>query len=78
MNKNSLAIYVQLISSVILIYCFHYCSQYVILLYELGYCFDFLNLREVFLTSYDDFSDAFFKSTESNNGLKTGKGMLLT
>ncbi len=39
---------------------------------EKGYEINFLNLREVFLTSYDDFIDAFFKSTESNNGLKTG------
>ena len=36
------------------------------------YEINFLNLREVFLTSYDDFIDAFFKSAESDNGLKTG------
>ncbi len=39
---------------------------------EKDYKINFLNLREVFLTSYDDFIDTFFKSTESDNGLKTG------
>ncbi len=39
---------------------------------EKDYEINFLNLRKIFLTSYDDFIDAFFKSTESNNGLKTG------
>ena len=39
---------------------------------EKGYEINFLNLREVLLTSYDDFIDAFFKSTENDNGLKTG------
>ncbi len=39
---------------------------------EKDYEINFLNLREVFLTSYDDFIDAFFKSTETDNGLKTG------
>ncbi len=39
---------------------------------EKGYEINFLNLREVFLTSYDDFIDAFFKSAESKDGLKTG------
>ena len=39
---------------------------------EKGYEINFLNLREVFLTSYDDFIDAFFKSAETDNGLKTG------
>ena len=39
---------------------------------EKEYEINFLNLREVLLTSYDDFIDAFFKSTEADNGLKTG------
>ena len=39
---------------------------------ERGYEINFLNLREVFLASYDDFIDAFFKSTEQDNGIKTG------
>jgi len=39
---------------------------------EKGYEINFLNLREVFLTSYDDFIDAFFKSTEQGDGVKTG------
>ena len=39
---------------------------------ENAYEINFLNLREVFLTSYDDFIDAFFKSTEQGNGIKTG------
>jgi uncharacterized protein len=36
------------------------------------YNINFLNLRKVFLTSYDDFIDAFFKSSNSEKGLKTG------
>ena len=39
---------------------------------ERGYDINFLNLRKIFLTSYDDFIDAFFKSTEHDNGIKTG------
>ncbi len=39
---------------------------------ENAYEINFLNLREVFLTSYDDFIDAFFKSTEQGNGVRTG------
>ncbi len=39
---------------------------------ENAYEINFLNLRKVFLTSYDDFIDAFFKSTEQNKGIKTG------
>ena len=39
---------------------------------EKGYEINFLNLREIFLTTYDDFIDAFFKSSNSGNGLKTG------
>ncbi len=39
---------------------------------EKGYEINFLNLRKVFLTSYDDFIDAFFKSAVDNNGMKTG------
>jgi hypothetical protein len=39
---------------------------------EKGYEINFLNLRKVFLTSYDDFIDAFFKSSSSENGLRTG------
>ena len=39
---------------------------------ENAYEINFLNLREVFLTSYDDFIDAFFKSAEQGNGVKTG------
>jgi len=39
---------------------------------EKRYNINFLNLREIFLTSYDDFIDAFFKSSNSEKGLKTG------
>jgi AAA+ ATPase superfamily predicted ATPase len=39
---------------------------------EKGYEINFLNLREVFLASYDDFIDVFFKSAEQGNGIKTG------
>ncbi|MBL0717074.1 MAG: AAA family ATPase [Desulfosarcina sp.] len=39
---------------------------------EKKYEIKFLNLRKIFLTSYDDFIDAFFKSSSSENGLKTG------
>ena len=39
---------------------------------EKKYEINFLNLRKIFLTSYDDFIDAFFKSSNSGNGLKTG------
>ena len=39
---------------------------------EKGYKINFLNLREIFLTSYEDFIDAFFKSSSSENGLRTG------
>ena len=39
---------------------------------EKNYEINFLNLREVFLTSYDDFIDTFFKSTEAGDSLKTG------
>ena len=39
---------------------------------EKRYEINFLNLRKVFLTSYDDFIDAFFKSGNSEKGLKTG------
>ncbi len=39
---------------------------------EKDYEINFLNLRKVFLTSYDDFIDAFFKSAGDDNGLKTG------
>ena len=39
---------------------------------EKKYKINFLNLREIFLTSYDDFIDAFFKSSSSGNSLKTG------
>jgi len=39
---------------------------------EKGYEINFLNLRKVFLTSYNDFIDAFFKSTEQRDGVKTG------
>ena len=39
---------------------------------EKRYEINFLNLREVFLTSYDDFIDAFFKSSNAEKGLKTG------
>ena len=39
---------------------------------ERGYEINFLNLRKVFLTSYDDFIEAFFKSAEYENGLKSG------
>ncbi|MFW8601975.1 ATP-binding protein [Desulfobacterota bacterium M19] len=39
---------------------------------ERDYEINFLNLREVFLTSYDDFIDTFFKSARNDNGLKTG------
>ena len=38
---------------------------------ERVYEINFLNLRKIFLASYDDFIDAFFKSTESDNGIKT-------
>jgi len=37
---------------------------------EKGYDINFLNLREIFLTSYDDFISIFFKSTDADNGLK--------
>ena len=39
---------------------------------ENAYEINFLNLRKVLLTSYDDFIDTFFKSTEHGNGIKTG------
>ncbi len=39
---------------------------------EKRYEINFLNLREIFLTSYDDFIDAFFKSSSAEKGLKTG------
>ena len=39
---------------------------------EKGYEINFLNLREILLTSYEDFIDAFFKSGSEKNGLKTG------
>jgi len=39
---------------------------------EKEYDINFLNLREIFLTSYDDFIDTFFKSTETHNGIRTG------
>ncbi len=39
---------------------------------EKRYKINFLNLREILLTSYDDFIDAFFKSSSTENGLKTG------
>ena len=39
---------------------------------ERGYSFNFLNLREVLLGSYDDFIAAFFKSTGDENGVRTG------
>ena len=39
---------------------------------EKRYKINFLNLREILLTSYDDFIDAFFKSSSAQNGLKTG------
>ena len=39
---------------------------------EKGYSFNFLNLRKVFLASYDDFIAAFFKSTGDENGVRTG------
>ena len=39
---------------------------------EKRYQINFLNLREIFLTSYDDFIDAFFKSSSAENGMKTG------
>ena len=39
---------------------------------EKGYEINSLNLRKVFLTSYDDFIDAFFNSSSSENGLRTG------
>ncbi|WP_035265616.1 ATP-binding protein [Desulfosarcina sp. BuS5] len=39
---------------------------------EKGYKINFLNLRKIFLTTSDDFIDAFFKSSSSGNGLKTG------
>ncbi len=39
---------------------------------EKGYEINFLNLREVFLASYDDFIDAFFKSADTDSAFKTG------
>jgi len=39
---------------------------------EKRYEINFLNLREILLTSYDDFIDAFFKSSSTKNSLKTG------
>ena len=39
---------------------------------EERYEINFLNLREIFLTSYDDFINAFFKSSNSEKGMKTG------
>ena len=39
---------------------------------EKRYEINFLNLREIFLTSYDDFINAFFKSSNSEKDLKTG------
>jgi len=39
---------------------------------EKGYSINFLNLRKVLLTSYDDFIDTFFKSTGRESGIKTG------
>ena len=39
---------------------------------EKRYEINFLNLRKIFLTSYDDFIDAFFKSSNAERGLKTG------
>ena len=39
---------------------------------ERGYDINFLNLRKIFLASYDDFIDAFFKSAEHDNGIRTG------
>ncbi len=39
---------------------------------ERGYDINFLNLREILLTSYNDFIDAFFKSAEHDNGIRTG------
>ena len=39
---------------------------------EKGYSFNFLNLRKVFLSSYDDFIAAFFKSAGDENGVRTG------
>ena len=39
---------------------------------EKGYDINFLNLRKIFLSLYDDFIDAFFKSAEQGNGIKTG------
>ncbi len=39
---------------------------------EKGYSINFLNLREVFLSSYDDFIAAFFKSAGDENGIRTG------
>ncbi|MCK5508395.1 MAG: AAA family ATPase, partial [Desulfobacterales bacterium] len=35
---------------------------------EKRYEINFLNLRKIFLTSYDDFIDAFFKSSSAENG----------
>ena len=39
---------------------------------EKRYEINFLNLRKIFLTSYDDFIDVFFKSSNAERGLKTG------
>ena len=39
---------------------------------EHEYDIKFLNLREIFLTSYDDFIEAFFKTSSAENGMKTG------
>lgn len=39
---------------------------------EKRYEINFLNLRKILLTSYDDFIDAFFKSSSTENSLKTG------
>lgn len=39
---------------------------------EKSHDINFLNLRKIFLASYDDFIKAFFKSDKSENGLKTG------
>ena len=39
---------------------------------EKSYEINFLNLRKIFLSSYEDFIDAFFKSAEQDNGIKTG------
>ena len=39
---------------------------------ENRYEINFLNLRKIFLASYDDFIDAFFKSSNTEGGAKTG------